>query len=76
MGDVLTEGAGERAGESVALNETAENTTMPLEESLSHQFIGSVYAQGISGVFVWTALIVTSFQVLDECVYNILIECM
>lgn len=43
-------------------NETAENTTME-PEGLSHQFIYSVYARGISGVFVWAALILTCVQV-------------
>ena len=61
MGDTVIPGGEERVGESVALlNKTTENETMPL----SHQFIYSVYAQGTSGVFVWTALILTCFQVL------------
>ena len=68
MGDVLRQVDAPATGRSVALlNGTAgetENATMPPEvEGLSHQFIYSVYAQGISGVFVWAALILTCVQV-------------
>ena len=45
----------------VPRNETPANATM--EEGLSHQFIYSIYAQGVSGVFVWVALILTCVQV-------------
>ena len=41
------------------VTEEAENVTM----TLSRLFIYSVYAQGTSGIFVWTALLVTCFQV-------------
>ena len=44
----------------VPRNETPANATM---EGLSHQFIYSIYAQGVSGVFVWVALILTCVQV-------------
>ena len=68
MDDVLRKEEAPATGQSVALlNGTAEeteNATMPPEvEGLSHQFIYSVYAQGISGVFVWAALILTCVQV-------------
>lgn len=63
MADEVIEGG--EIEESVALlNGTVENVTMT--ERLSHQFIYSVYARGVSGIFVWTALIVTSFQVWKE----------
>lgn len=66
MGDVLTLREGGEVGENAAaLNETAENATMP-PERLSHLFIYSVYAQTVSGLFVWAAIIITCMQV---CMY-------
>ena len=45
-------------------NETPWNATIPaMSEGLSHQFIYSVYAQIVSGFFVWIALILTCLQV-------------
>ena len=63
MADEVIEG-GEVEESAGVLNGTVENVTMT--ERLSHQFIYSIYARGVSGIFVWTALIVTSFQVQKE----------
>ena len=57
LSDVGTESA-------VLLNGTPGNVTLPaMSEGLSHQFIYSVYAQIVSGLFVWAALILTCIQV-------------
>lgn len=45
--------------------EVGENITM----TLSRQFIYSVYALGTSGIFVWTALLVTCFQIFQHLRY-------
>lgn len=67
---MLTSAEAPTTGESVTLqNETAENATMLISEGIVDQFIHSVYAVGISGIFVWTALILTSFQVSVTCVH-------
>ena len=45
-------------------NETPWNATIPaMSEGLSHQFIYSIYAQIVSGFFVWIAFILTCLQV-------------
>ena len=53
---------------AVFQNETPGNATMPASEGLSHQFIYSVYALIVSGIFVWAALILTSVQVRSSYV--------
>lgn len=62
MEDVLGSEEVPTSAETVSLqNGTTENVTM--SEGLAAQFIHSVYAVAISGVFVWSALILTCFQV-------------
>ena len=70
MEDVLTSEEAPSSGESVAFqNGTTENATMA--ESVAYQFIHSVYALGISGIFVWSALILACFQVHVMYVYYV-----
>ena len=58
--------AGETGESAVSRNETLGNATSM--EGLSHQFIYSVYAQAVSGVFVWIALILTCVQVYTTAI--------
>ncbi|CAI8051357.1 Transmembrane protein 184B [Geodia barretti] len=51
-------------------NETPWNATIPaMSEGLSHQFIYSIYAQIVSGFFVWIAFILTCLQIFQHLRY-------